>query len=74
VENTILGTSAAGVPEALLFLLGLYYVMDIQYPKCFSPLLGFFQVHNHALHKDETFFKGLRYTKFHQLVGDELAK
>lgn len=61
-EGTVINSRTTNVLDAVVVLLGAYYIFDLNYPAIYGQLLGFLQ--QHILEEPYTYFKGSNYQNF----------
>lgn len=61
-EGSVINTHTTNILDAVIILLGAYYIFDLNYPAMYGQLLGFLQ--QHILEEPYTYFKGTNFQKF----------
>jgi hypothetical protein len=61
-EGKVIHGQTKSVLDALILVLAVYYVFDLQYPAIYGQLLGFLQ--QQVLEQPYTFFKGTNFQTF----------
>ena len=56
-HNTIVHATTS-IQYAILALIGVYYILDVTYPKCYAGVLGIMQTYYLGDTRQDTFTKG----------------
>ena len=68
VEGAILKSQSTQVFDALVEMLAVYYIFDLNYPAIYGQLLGFLQ--QHILKEPYTFFKRSNFQSYSNKINN----